>query len=207
MNWVQGIPGKISGALSGLGNLLLGAGRAIIDGLLSGLKAAWGGVTSFVGGIADWIAKNKGPIPYDRKLLVPAGEAIMYGLEKSMEDKFGNVMDLVSGMAGAIAGAFGKSEMYVAGQDAAAGLADGLLAGKATVASAYANLGNLPSLQANVGQIGTLANGTDGRPSETSAQGSGTVIAEGAIQIVTPTQDPELVAEMVIDGFANYSKF
>jgi phage-related protein len=206
MNWVQGIPGKISGALSGLGNLLLGAGRAIIDGLLSGLKAAWGGVTSFVGGIADWIAKNKGPIPYDRKLLVPAGEAIMYGLEKSMEDKFGNVMDLVSGMADAIAGAFGKSEMYVAGQDAAAGLADGLLAGKASVASAYSNLGNLPSLQANVGQIGSVATVTDGRPSENSS-GGGTVFAEGAIQITTPSQDPELVAEMVIDGFANYSNF
>lgn len=93
----------ITGIFNGLWNIdLAGAGRAIMDGFLNGLKSAWGAVTDFVGGIASWIADHKGPIEYDRKLLIPAGKAIMESLDEGLTNKFEAVKDTVSGMASEI---------------------------------------------------------------------------------------------------------
>lgn len=111
--WVKGIPGRIRNALGNLGGLLLGAGKAIIDGLLNGLRNAVGAVWDFVSGIGDKIASLKGPLPYDRKLLIPAGQAIMDGLLGGLEDGFGDVLGLVSGMAGQIGSEFGSPELSV----------------------------------------------------------------------------------------------
>lgn len=98
---VSNLVSNVKGIFDGLRNIdLFGAGRAILDGFLGGLRSAWSGVTNFVGGIADWIRKNKGPIEYDRKLLIPAGNAIMEGLGGGLEDGFGDVQDNVLGMAG-----------------------------------------------------------------------------------------------------------
>lgn len=80
-------------------------GRAIMDSFLSGLESAWESVKSFVGGIASWIKKHKGPISYDRKLLIPAGIAIMTGFNKGLQDQFETVKKGVSSMAGAVSDA------------------------------------------------------------------------------------------------------
>ncbi|HFU4488741.1 TPA: phage tail protein [Streptococcus suis] len=104
---VGGVIGSITSTIKGLANIdISGAGAAIMNGFLGGLKSAWGAVTDFVGGIAGWIAKNKGPISYDRVLLKPAGLAIMEGLNTNLKVGFKDVMGTVSGMAGAIAKPF-----------------------------------------------------------------------------------------------------
>lgn len=93
---VSSIVSSVSGVLKSLGNInLAGAGAAIMNGFLGGLKSAWGEVQNFVGGIADWIRAHKGPISYDRVLLKPAGKAIMQGLNEGLNDMFGQVQNTV----------------------------------------------------------------------------------------------------------------
>lgn len=98
---------KIKGFFDGLSKInLWDAGKAILDGFLGGLKSAYNGVKNFIGGIADWIRKHKGPISYDRRLLIPAGKAIMGGFDASLQDSFKDVQKTVGGVAGWISNAF-----------------------------------------------------------------------------------------------------
>lgn len=104
----NGIDG-IKGFFKSLGNIdLSAAGRAIIDGFLKGLKSSFEGVKKFVGGIASWIAENKGPISYDKKLLVEAGNAIMLGLNVGLKSSFSDVKHTVLGLTGMISETFEK---------------------------------------------------------------------------------------------------
>ncbi|MST49498.1 phage tail protein [Mobiluncus porci] len=109
IGFMSGLPSRIVSALGNLGGLLLGAGKSIMQGFLNGLKAAWGAVQDFVGGIASWIAANKGPIEKDRSLLVPAGKAIMQGLRTgliselpALRNTLGTVEATISGINPAI---------------------------------------------------------------------------------------------------------
>ncbi|MBO0478721.1 PblA [Vagococcus fluvialis] len=85
---------------------LLDAGKAIISGFVKGLQDAWETGKEFIGGIGDWIAKNKGPISYDKKLLIPAGKAIMGGLNEGLINEFKLVQKNVSTMADTLAKSF-----------------------------------------------------------------------------------------------------
>lgn len=97
---ISGIINGIKGIFNSLRNIdLAGAGRAIIDGFIGGLKSSWEAGKRFVGGIADWIKEHKGPISYDRKLLIPAGEAIMGGFNDSLMENFKSVQKNISGVA------------------------------------------------------------------------------------------------------------
>ena len=109
-NVISGAVGKISGFINQIKGAfnsikkinLSGAGSAIINGFLGGLRSAWDAGKGFISGIGGWIKRHKGPITYDRKLLIPAGQAIMGGLNKGLVDNFKDVQGTVSSMAGKI---------------------------------------------------------------------------------------------------------
>lgn len=106
----NGIEG-VKGFFSSLGDINLYAiGEAIINGFLGGLKSAFENVKKFIGGIASWIANNKGPIEYDKKLLIPAGHAIMQGLDKGLKNRFKNVQQTIGGMADQLQIGFNTSQ-------------------------------------------------------------------------------------------------
>lgn len=202
MGFVQGLPGKIGGALGNLGGLLTRAGNAIMQGFLDGLKATWGAVTSFVGGIADWIAQHKGPIPYDRQLLVPAGEAIMQGLGAGLKGQMSNLLATLQAITGGVTDAvtegLAHSKMYLAGADAALGLSDGLLANKSKVIDALGVLTPDTSLSAKVTGPGSGV----GAPTPT-VPGTVVNVESGAITLASNTTQPETAADMVLDGLVN----
>lgn len=104
---IGGIIDNIKGFFTGLTNIdISGAGTAIMNGFLGGLKGAYENVKDFIGGIGSWIKEHKGPISYDRKLLIPAGNSIMNGLNEGLGDSFKNVQRNVSGMADKLASGF-----------------------------------------------------------------------------------------------------
>lgn len=103
LQWVGDIPGNIISALGDLGGMLLDAGSQIINGFLEGLKSAWDGVTSFIGGIGTWIVEHKGPERYDKQLLVNAGQLIMGGLANGLESGMSGVKSVIGDVNGLIA--------------------------------------------------------------------------------------------------------
>jgi hypothetical protein len=98
----EGIPGRITGALGDVGNILYDAGKNIIDGLGRGISDALKAVENTVSGIADKIKNLKGPLDVDRRLLVPQGHAIMQGLHEGLKAGIADVNALVSGVAPSI---------------------------------------------------------------------------------------------------------
>ena len=106
VSWFGGIPNAICGVFAGAGAWLWNAGASIINGLLNGLKAAFGRVKSFVSGIGDWIVRHKGPLSYDKVMLKPAGQAIMQGFDKSLKEGWKDVQRTVNGMNAQINGGF-----------------------------------------------------------------------------------------------------
>ncbi|MGW1740038.1 hypothetical protein ACWCPQ_14640 [Nocardia sp. NPDC001965] len=98
--------GKIASAAGSMGTVLVAAGKALMTGLLDGIKQGLADVLSFAAGIASKIAAVKGPLPKDRKELIPQGEALMEGLGTGIESGFAPILDRVKDMASQLAGSF-----------------------------------------------------------------------------------------------------
>lgn len=95
IRFVQSVPGKILHAIGDLGQLLVGAGKAVMDGLKRGIDAGWEKVKGTLKKITDKIPFHKGPEAKDRKLLVKNGRSIMQGLMDGINDGARNLWGLL----------------------------------------------------------------------------------------------------------------
>lgn len=151
---MSALPGKITGALGNLGSLLVAAGRSLIDGLLSGIKAGVDAMLSYVSGIAARIAAVKGPRQVDRTILQPAGQWLMQGLEDGLRDGMAIVRRLVARFTGEFgtltfdAPELANMQQFVnAGQAIGDALTQGLLAQRAAIIAAARDITDQVSAQ------------------------------------------------------------
>lgn len=102
--WLHGLPDRIVSGLTGLGNLLLDAGRQILEGFINGLKSRWKSVKDFFGNLTDSITSWKGPEKRDKVLLTNAGQLIMDGFLKGLESRYDAVRKSLTGLTSDISG-------------------------------------------------------------------------------------------------------
>ncbi|MFI6895275.1 hypothetical protein ACIBM4_14275 [Streptomyces sp. NPDC050256] len=100
--FVRGIPGKVKGALGDLGNLLVGAGRSIIKGLITGISNMVGTLKDKLGGITNIIPDWKGPMSVDLRLLAPSGQALMSGLMTGIDSQLPALQAQLTGVTRSI---------------------------------------------------------------------------------------------------------
>lgn len=96
LDYVKGIPGKIEGALSGLGSLLLETGKDLIRGLINGIKAmASAAKDAAVGAVKGAVdaAKDYLKIGSPSKVFEEIGMWSMEGLAKGITDNAVKVLD------------------------------------------------------------------------------------------------------------------
>ncbi|ASR77131.1 tail length tape measure protein [Mycobacterium phage MyraDee] len=106
-------PGRFFSAITSID--LSGAGQALMDGLLAGIRAGAQKVFDFVSTIADTIARLKGPLPYDRQVLTPNGMALMQGLQDGIEGGFEGVKNRASQLADEISDAINSGTLNTDG--------------------------------------------------------------------------------------------
>ncbi|WP_406083114.1 hypothetical protein OHA01_26395 [Micromonospora zamorensis] len=100
----SGLRGRITSAVGNLGNLLYGAGRSIIQGLINGIRSMFNGLQATLGWVTNAIPSWKGPPSRDRKLLEPAGTAIMGGLIRGIRGELPALRTELGGVTSLVAG-------------------------------------------------------------------------------------------------------
>lgn len=106
INWVKGIPGRVKAVLSNLGNVLVGAGRALIQGFINGIKGMLGSVknaaSSVVSAARDYFPfspAKKGPFS-GRGYTSYSGQALVGDFAKSIAAGGPGVQSALNGLSG-----------------------------------------------------------------------------------------------------------
>lgn len=203
IDFVRGMPQKITGQFSNMWGEMERIGGSIWKGLKAGIDNGIQWVTDAAKNLAanairaaEIALDINSPSKVFRSLGLSTGEGFVQGIDRS-----GNsVNDASKDMATLAIEAFAHSKMYLAGQDAALGLADGLTAKKAAVLNALGNLTPDTTLNAKISGKGTGGVGTP-TPGETK------VVNVGGITLTAPVTNPEIAAHKVVDLLINNSSF
>lgn len=100
----KGLPGKIGGIFSGIGNLLKNAGRRLIQGFIDGIKAMFAPLQDTLGWVTDHLPDWKGPEDKDAKILRRSGRLVMRGFLTGLEGEYSGVRRSLSGLTDSLAG-------------------------------------------------------------------------------------------------------
>lgn len=103
VNWVKGIPGRVKSALGNLGNLLVGAGRSLIQGFINGIKNMLGSVKSAAGSV---VSAARDYFPFSPAKEGPfAGKGYTLYSGRAIADAFGQgILDGAPGVQSALDG-------------------------------------------------------------------------------------------------------
>jgi hypothetical protein len=101
--WVKGIPGRVKSALGNLGNVLVGAGRALIRGFINGIKGMIGSVKSAAGSV---VSAARDFFPFSPAKEGPfAGKGYTLYSGRALADAFGQgILDGTPGIQSALDG-------------------------------------------------------------------------------------------------------
>jgi phage-related protein len=83
--YVKTLPGKAKSALSGIGSILVAAGKSLISGFIRGITSQFGAVKSKLSGLTSSLPDWKGPAPLDKKILTPAGRSVIGGFMRGID--------------------------------------------------------------------------------------------------------------------------
>jgi hypothetical protein len=149
VSFFQGLPGRISGAVGDMTNLLYSAGVNVINGLRNGITAAFNNMIEYIRGLAARIAtafRNAlgiaSPSKVFREYGINIGEGLALGIDDSLtgvDRSLGNLIDtsMLSNLNSPV------STLATQGSATTAGTATGtgsvIEAGAITVVSPYAN--------------------------------------------------------------------
>lgn len=103
---VEGLQGRVLGALAGASGWLVGVGEQIIGGLVDGIAGAMNGALADVlSNVTSFIASHKGPPEYDKVMLKPHGGWIMGGLIDGIESSLPALGSTLAKVTGTVADA------------------------------------------------------------------------------------------------------
>lgn len=86
VDWVRGLPDRILGAIGDLGQLLLNAGRRVVQGFIDGIVEKFRVVRAKLAELTSMLPDWKGPANVDAKLLTANGRLIMQSLVDGFRD-------------------------------------------------------------------------------------------------------------------------
>jgi phage-related protein len=81
---LRSLPGRALSAMGNMNGLLVGAGRALIQGLINGVVSKVGELSSQLQSITAMIPDWKGPAERDATILAPAGRLLIQGLQNGV---------------------------------------------------------------------------------------------------------------------------
>lgn len=104
VSFVKGLPDEIVAIFGGAGGLLIAAGGKIIDGLIQGIKGAFGKVRDTLSSLTSMLPDWKGPAERDAVILKDAGKLVIGGFIDGMESQYGQVRKSLSSLTDEVEG-------------------------------------------------------------------------------------------------------
>lgn len=121
VGFFSALPGQITSTLSGLVGTLSGIGRNIVDGLINGIRNAWGNVTGAIRGLADKLPKvvrDALGIHSPSRVFRQIGVYVGQGLEQGLKGSAAGVNRAATSMTNAVLDAFDSKKITSAQSNA-----------------------------------------------------------------------------------------
>lgn len=104
IEFVKSIPSRILNVLGNLNNLLIDAGKKVIDGFINGIKNGFNKVRDLLGDLTDMLPDWKGPMAVDQKILFDSGTAVVDGFNDGLSAQIPEIQKTLNGVTSDLPG-------------------------------------------------------------------------------------------------------